>query len=85
MEKQTRGGAFYAQTGSSKDHTRQDHPVYYSSHLLYRDFTVAVCSFVFQSLLKRNQIQSAEYSLRIICDNTAGDLENILSFTDGAL
>lgn len=43
-------------------------------------FTVAVCSFVFQSLLKRNQIQSAEYSLRIICDNTAGDLENILSF-----
>lgn len=38
MEKQTRGGAFYAQTGSPKDHTRQDHPVYYSSHLLYRDF-----------------------------------------------
>ena len=43
-------------------------------------FTVTICSFVFQSFLQKNQIQTSEYSLEVICNSTAADLENILSF-----
>ena len=43
-------------------------------------FTVTICSFVFQSFLRKNQIQTSEYSLEVICNGTAADLENILSF-----
>lgn len=47
-------------------------------------FTVTICSFVFQSFLQKNQIQTSEYSLEVICNSTAADLENILSFYNGA-
>ncbi len=43
-------------------------------------FTVTICSFVFQSFLQKNQIQTSEYSLEVICNNTEAALENILSF-----
>lgn len=44
--------------------------------------TVAVCFQVFQSFLRRNQIQSAEYNLQVISNNVSANMENILSFSD---
>ncbi len=42
--------------------------------------TVAVCFRVFQSFLRQNQLQSAEYNLQVISGNVATDLESILYF-----
>ncbi|MDO5350655.1 MAG: histidine kinase [Lachnospiraceae bacterium] len=44
--------------------------------------TVAVCFQVFQSFLRRNQIQSAEYNLQVVSNNVSANLENIVNFTD---
>ncbi|MDO4328617.1 MAG: histidine kinase [Lachnospiraceae bacterium] len=44
--------------------------------------TVAVCFQVFQSFLRRNQIQSAEYNLQVVSNNVSANLENIVGFTN---
>lgn len=43
--------------------------------------TIAVCFWVFQSFLRRNQIQSAEYNLQVASRNVSENLENILYFS----
>ena len=42
--------------------------------------TVSVCFSLFQSFLRRNQIQSAEYSLQIFSGNVSSAMENISNF-----
>lgn len=42
--------------------------------------TVSVCFSLFQSFLRRNQLQSAEYSLQIFSGNVSSSMENILNF-----
>ncbi|NBH71912.1 HAMP domain-containing protein [Clostridiaceae bacterium] len=42
--------------------------------------TVSVCFSLFQSFLRRNQLQSAEYSLQIFSENVSSAMENILNF-----
>lgn len=44
--------------------------------------TVSICFLVFQSFLRRNQIQSAEYNLQVVSNNVASDMENIIYFSD---
>lgn len=43
--------------------------------------TVSVCFFVFQSFLRENQLQSAEYSLNVVSHNVSANMENILRFS----
>lgn len=43
-------------------------------------FTVSVCFALFQSFLRRNQLQSAEYSLQVFSANVSSAMENILNF-----
>lgn len=42
--------------------------------------TVTVCFLVFQSFLRRNQIQAAEYNLQVISNNVTADMDTILYF-----
>lgn len=44
--------------------------------------TIAVCFSVFQTFLRRNQIQSAEYNLQLVSRNVDGDMQNILYFSN---
>lgn len=44
--------------------------------------TVAVCFQVFQSFLRRNQIQSAEYNLQVVSNSVSANLDTIISFTN---
>lgn len=48
--------------------------------LIITAITIAVCYSVFQTFLRRNQIQSAEYNLQVISRNVDENLESILSF-----
>lgn len=43
--------------------------------------TIAVCFYVFQSFLMKNQIQSTEFNLQVISTNMDDDLKNIIDFT----
>ncbi|MDO4268978.1 MAG: histidine kinase, partial [Eubacteriales bacterium] len=43
--------------------------------------TIYVCSFVFQSFLRKTEIQSAEFNMQVISSNVSADLDNILIFT----
>ncbi len=49
--------------------------------LLITLITVSVCFFVFQSLLRRNQIQSVEFSLQLVANNVSSDMKDIIYFT----
>jgi two-component system sensor histidine kinase YesM len=42
--------------------------------------TVSVCFSLFQTFLRQNQLQSAEYSLQVFSGNVSSAMENILSF-----
>lgn len=42
--------------------------------------TVSICYMVFQSFLRKAEIQSAEFNLQVISNNVAADMENILNF-----
>ena len=44
--------------------------------------TVSICFVVFQSFLRRNQIQSAEYNLQVVSHNVSNDMESIVYFSD---
>lgn len=44
--------------------------------------TVSICYVVFQSFLRKAEIQSAEFNLQVISNNVSADMENILSFSD---
>lgn len=43
--------------------------------------TTTVCFSVFQSFLRKNQIQTAEFSLQVVSNNIAADLKDIIYFT----
>ncbi len=43
--------------------------------------TISVCFSLFQTFLKRNQLQSAEYSLQVLSGNISSHMENILGFS----
>ena len=43
--------------------------------------TVTVCFCVFQTFLRKNQVQSAEYNLQVISHNVENDMGNILYFS----
>lgn len=49
--------------------------------LLITLITVSVCFFVFQSLLRRNQIQSVEFSLQLVANHVSSDMKDIIYFT----
>ena len=42
--------------------------------------TVSVCFSLFQTFLRQNQLQSAEYSLQVFSGNVSSAMENILNF-----
>ena len=42
--------------------------------------TVSICYGVFQSFLRKAEIQSAEFNLQVVSNNVADDMENILYF-----
>lgn len=42
--------------------------------------TVSICYMVFQSFLRKAEIQSAEFNLQVISNNVAVDMENIFNF-----
>ena len=44
--------------------------------------TVSVCFSVFQSFLRKAEIQSAEFNMQVISNNVSADMENIKSFID---
>ena len=48
--------------------------------LLITLITVGVCFYVFQSLLRKNQIQSVEFSLQVVANNVSSDMQDILYF-----
>ncbi len=48
--------------------------------LLIAAVTVSICFVVFQSFLRRNQIQSAEYNLQVVSHNVSNDMDNIIYF-----
>ena len=43
--------------------------------------TVTVCFSIFQSFLKKNQIQSAEFNLQIVSNNVSTDMKDIIYFS----
>lgn len=43
--------------------------------------TVGVCFVVFQSLLRRNQIQSVEFGLQLVASNVSSDMKEIMYFS----
>lgn len=49
--------------------------------LLITILTTTVCFLVFQSFLRKNQIQSAQFSLRLVSNNIAGDMKDIIYFS----
>ncbi len=44
--------------------------------------TVSVCFSVFQTFLRKAEIQSAEFNMQVISNNVSADMENIESFID---
>lgn len=49
--------------------------------LLITVLTTTVCFSVFQSFLRKNQIQSAEFSLQVVSNNLATDMKDIIYFS----
>ncbi|WP_143318825.1 sensor histidine kinase [Clostridium sp. HBUAS56010] len=49
--------------------------------LLITILTTSVCFSVFQSFLRKNQIQSAEFSLQVANNNIAADMKDIIYFS----
>ncbi len=49
--------------------------------LLITVLTTSVCFWVFQSFLRKNQIQSAEFSLQVVNNNIAADMKDIIYFS----
>lgn len=49
--------------------------------LLIACITVLICFTVFQSFLKRNQIQSSEYNLQVVANNVSSDMKDIIYFS----
>lgn len=49
--------------------------------LLITILTTTVCFWVFQSFLRKNQIQSAEFSLQVVSNNIAADMKDIIYFS----
>lgn len=49
--------------------------------LLITLLTTSVCFSVFQSFLRKNQIQSAEFSLQVVNNNIAADIKDIIYFS----
>ena len=43
--------------------------------------TVTICFTVFQSFLRRNQIQSAEYNLQMVCHNVEDTMNNFTALS----
>ncbi len=43
--------------------------------------TITICFTVFQSLLRRNQIQSAEYNLQMVCHNVKDSMDNFTALS----
>ncbi len=43
--------------------------------------TVGVCFFVFQTLLRQNQIQSVEFNLQLVANNVSTDMKDLVYFT----
>lgn len=50
--------------------------------LLITLVTVAVCFYVFQSLLRRNQIQSVEFNLQLVANNVSSDMKDLVYFAN---
>ncbi|MCI8888156.1 MAG: sensor histidine kinase [Hungatella sp.] len=50
--------------------------------LLITLVTVSVCFCVFQSLLRRNQIQSVEFNLQIAANSISSDMKDLVYFTN---
>ncbi len=50
--------------------------------LLITLVTVAVCFNVFQSLLRRNQIQSVEFNLQLVANNVSSDMKDLVYFAN---
>lgn len=44
--------------------------------------TVSICYTIFQSFLRKAEIQSAEFNLQVISNNVAADMDGFLSFAD---
>lgn len=49
--------------------------------LLITILTTTVCFSVFQSFLRKNQLQSAEFSLQVVSNNIAADMKDIIYFS----
>lgn len=49
--------------------------------LLITVLTTTVCFSVFQSFLRKNQIQSAEFSLSVVSNNIGADMKDIIYFS----
>lgn len=49
--------------------------------LLITIITTTVCFAVFQSFLRKNQIQSAEFSLQVVGNNISADMKDIIYFS----
>lgn len=50
--------------------------------LLITLITIGVCFFVFQSLLRRNQIQSVEFNLQLVANSVSSDMKDLVYFTN---
>ncbi len=49
--------------------------------LLITVLTTTVCFSVFQSFLRKNQVQSAEFSLQVVSNNITADMKDIIYFS----
>lgn len=47
--------------------------------------TVTICFLVFQTFLRRNQLQSAEYNLQVVSSNVGTEMEKIIYFNNWCL
>ncbi len=50
--------------------------------LIIAAITVTICFSVFQSFLRKAEIQSAEFNMQVISNNVSADMDHILSFVD---
>lgn len=50
--------------------------------LIIAAITVTICFSVFQSFLRKAEIQSAEFNMQVISNNVSSDMDHIFSFVD---
>ena len=50
--------------------------------LIIAAITVTICFSVFQSFLRKAEIQSAEFNMQVISNNVSADMDHIFSFVD---